>query len=83
MSSNSRGFPFLEVAATVTAMSKFAAADTLEMPVAERLQLVEDIWDTIAENPRTTGCSTKTCGASSPDGFRTRCSSSWKATASK
>ena len=32
-------------------MSKFVAADTLEMPMAERLQLVEDIWDTIAAAP--------------------------------
>jgi putative addiction module component (TIGR02574 family) len=32
-------------------MSKFSAADTLELPVAERLQLVEDIWDTIAVAP--------------------------------
>jgi putative addiction module component (TIGR02574 family) len=32
-------------------MSKFAAADTLALPVAERLQLVEDIWDTIAAAP--------------------------------
>ena len=32
-------------------MSKFAAADTLMLPVAERLQLVEDIWDTIAAAP--------------------------------
>ena len=32
-------------------MSKFSAADVLELPVSERLQLVEDIWNTIAEAP--------------------------------
>ena len=32
-------------------MSKFSAADVLELPVQERLQLVEDIWNTIAEAP--------------------------------
>ena len=32
-------------------MSKFSASDVLELPVTERLQLVEDIWDTIASNP--------------------------------
>lgn len=32
-------------------MSKFSASDVLELPVAERLQLVEDIWDSIANNP--------------------------------
>ena len=32
-------------------MSKFSAADVLELPVSERLQLVEDIWDGIAEAP--------------------------------
>jgi putative addiction module component (TIGR02574 family) len=32
-------------------MSKFSAADTLELPLAERLKLVEDIWDTIAAAP--------------------------------
>ncbi len=32
-------------------MSKFSAADTLELPVAERLKLVADIWDTIAAAP--------------------------------
>ncbi|MCW5553067.1 MAG: addiction module protein [Verrucomicrobiae bacterium] len=34
-------------------MSKFSAADTLEMPVAERLRLVQDIWDSIAAAPET------------------------------
>jgi putative addiction module component (TIGR02574 family) len=32
-------------------MSKFAAADTLALPLAERVQLVADIWDTIAATP--------------------------------
>ena len=32
-------------------MSKFSAADVLELPVAERLQLVEDIWNSIAAAP--------------------------------
>lgn len=32
-------------------MSKFSATDTLELPVAERLALVEEIWDTIATAP--------------------------------
>jgi len=32
-------------------MSKFSAADVLQLPVPERLQLVEDIWNTIADAP--------------------------------
>ena len=32
-------------------MNKFTAADVLELPVAERLQLVSDIWDSIADAP--------------------------------
>jgi putative addiction module component (TIGR02574 family) len=32
-------------------MNKFSAADTLELPVAERLRLVQDIWDSIADSP--------------------------------
>ena len=39
------------VPVTLQAMSKFSAADTLGLPVAERLQLVEEIWDTIAAAP--------------------------------
>ena len=35
----------------VLSMSKFSAADALELPVAERLQLVQDIWDSIASAP--------------------------------
>ena len=30
---------------------KFSAADTLELPVTERIQLVAEIWDSIAECP--------------------------------
>ena len=30
---------------------KFSAADTLELPVAERIRLVAEIWDSIAECP--------------------------------
>lgn len=29
-------------------MKKITAADTLELSIPERIQLVEDIWDTIA-----------------------------------
>lgn len=32
-------------------MSKFSASDVLELPVSERLQLVADIWNTIADAP--------------------------------
>jgi len=32
-------------------MSKFSAADVLTLPVPERLQLVEDIWNSIADTP--------------------------------
>jgi putative addiction module component (TIGR02574 family) len=32
-------------------MSKFSAADVLELPIKERLKLVEDIWDTIVDAP--------------------------------
>ena len=32
-------------------MSKFSAADVLELPVQDRLQLVEDIWNSIADAP--------------------------------
>jgi putative addiction module component (TIGR02574 family) len=32
-------------------MSKFSVADVLELPVEERLKLVGDIWDTIADAP--------------------------------
>lgn len=30
---------------------KFSAADALELPVSERIQLVAEIWDSIAECP--------------------------------
>jgi putative addiction module component (TIGR02574 family) len=32
-------------------MSKFSLADVLELSVPERIQLVEDIWDSIAAIP--------------------------------
>ena len=32
-------------------MNKFSASDVLQLPVAERLQLVSDIWDSIADAP--------------------------------
>jgi putative addiction module component (TIGR02574 family) len=32
-------------------MSKFSAADALALPVPERLQLVEDIWNSIGDAP--------------------------------
>jgi putative addiction module component (TIGR02574 family) len=32
-------------------MSKFSAADILQLPVSERLQLLEDIWNSIADAP--------------------------------
>ena len=37
--------------ATFWAMSKFSASELLQLPVAERLQLVEDIWNSIADAP--------------------------------
>jgi putative addiction module component (TIGR02574 family) len=38
--------------AYVPGMSKFSAADALALPVPERLQLVEDIWNSIADAPQ-------------------------------
>lgn len=32
-------------------MKKISASDIAEMPIDERIQLVEDIWDSIAELP--------------------------------
>jgi putative addiction module component (TIGR02574 family) len=32
-------------------MKKLSASDIAEMPIEERIQLVEDIWDSIAELP--------------------------------
>ena len=32
-------------------MGKFSASDVLRLPVPERLQLVEDIWNSIADAP--------------------------------
>jgi putative addiction module component (TIGR02574 family) len=36
-------------------MSTLAKADVLRLSVPERIQLVEDIWDTIAEVPEEVG----------------------------
>lgn len=38
-------------------MSTLAKADVLSLSVSERIQLVEDIWDTIAEVPEAVGLS--------------------------
>jgi putative addiction module component (TIGR02574 family) len=38
-------------------MSILAKADVLSLSVSERIQLVEDIWDTIAEVPEEIGLS--------------------------
>jgi len=32
-------------------MKSFSAAQTIELPVDQRIKLVEDIWDSIAEIP--------------------------------
>ncbi len=37
--------------ATVGRMSRFRLSDVLELPVSERLKLVEAIWDSIADVP--------------------------------
>ncbi len=39
------------LAAILWNMSKFSAADVLDLPVAERLELVQGIWDSIAAVP--------------------------------
>ena len=39
-------------------MSTLAKADVLSLSVTERIQLVEDIWDTIAEVPEEVGLTT-------------------------
>jgi putative addiction module component (TIGR02574 family) len=36
---------------SVRPMSKFNASDVLELPISERLRLVEDIWNTIVDAP--------------------------------
>ena len=41
------------VGATVSRMNRFRLSDVLELPVSERLKLVEAIWDSIAEAPET------------------------------
>jgi putative addiction module component (TIGR02574 family) len=40
-------------------MNKFSAADVLELPLEERLQLVEDIWNSIADAPEALQLSNK------------------------
>jgi putative addiction module component (TIGR02574 family) len=37
---------------TIWRISKFSMADVLELSVPERIQLVEDIWDSIAAVPQ-------------------------------
>jgi putative addiction module component (TIGR02574 family) len=37
--------------ATILLVSKLSAAEALQLSVPERIQLVEDIWDTIASVP--------------------------------
>jgi len=39
------------VDATVGAMSRFRLSDVLELPVSERVKLVEAIWDSGAQTP--------------------------------
>ena len=34
-------------------MNKFSSSELLQLPVPERLQLVQDIWDSIADAPET------------------------------
>jgi putative addiction module component (TIGR02574 family) len=34
-------------------MNKFSATELCQLPVSERLQLVEDIWNSIADAPET------------------------------
>ncbi len=36
-------------------MSALAKADVLNLSISERIQLVEDIWDTVAEVPEEVG----------------------------
>jgi putative addiction module component (TIGR02574 family) len=43
--------PWGRCEAYVPCMSKFSAADALALPLPERLQLVEDIWNSIADAP--------------------------------
>jgi putative addiction module component (TIGR02574 family) len=44
-------FPIVSAGATVRRMNRFRLSDVLELPVSERLKLVEAIWDSIAEVP--------------------------------
>jgi len=42
-------------------MSKFSLADVLELSVPERIQLVEDIWDSIAAVPESVSLTQAQC----------------------
>jgi len=42
-------------------MSKFSLADVLELSVPERIQLVEDIWDSIAAVPQSVSLTKAQC----------------------
>ncbi len=46
------GFSILGSSATVNLMKPIRLSDVLELPVAERLKLIEAIWDSIAEAPQ-------------------------------
>lgn len=44
-------FPLARAGAKVGLMNRFRLSDVLELPVSERLKLVEAIWESIAEAP--------------------------------
>jgi len=46
---------------SVRRMSKFSLADVLELSVPERIQLVEDIWDSIAAFPQSVSLTKAQC----------------------
>jgi putative addiction module component (TIGR02574 family) len=46
-----------EACGTFMTMSTLTKADVLSLSVSERIQLVEDIWDTVAEVPEEVGLS--------------------------
>ena len=49
------------VCGTIPSMSKFSLADVLELSVPERIQLVEDIWDSIAAVPQSVSLTKAQC----------------------
>jgi len=51
LNAGNEGLKRCSAAARLRDMSKFSAADVLQLPVPERLQLVEDIWNSIADAP--------------------------------